>query len=406
MCIYLNEGIEQNITNSSVFRISPYMLSKMVGSNYPIVYGNYCWSYGLSAKLRCPVVGYEPKSSFLYNCIYSSIYLEGLLDGRTHGDVVKSMAPYDFKGEIVVPRTNRTDSRLRFFSITTNEVTKSADSGIPLVTGKINGFQNLKEEIIYYAYVFGKDEELNPSNITLKGKPITINTDGTFSYECNQAGIGKHQVVIGFTYADKYYYGAIKSFEIEGVNLCPDNNHPHAINLGLPSGTKWCCCNVGATAPEGYGSYYAWGETSEKSIYHWDTYAYYNDDTGYVNIGFDIAGTDYDAATVNMGAPWRMPSNEQQAELRNYCSRQWTKQNGVNGILVTGPSGGQIFLPAAGHRYNGSRLNAFIGGWYWSSSLNPSGDGYAYGLYFNSSDINTNDSGRHYGFSVRPVVKP
>ena len=88
---------------------------------------------------------------------------------------------------------------------------------------------------------------------------------------------------------------------------CPDSNHPHAIDLGLPSGTKWACCNVDAKIPEGYGGYYAWGETSEKSLYSWRTYTY---GTGYENctdIGKDIAGTNYDVAHVRMGGRGECP---------------------------------------------------------------------------------------------------
>ena len=71
---------------------------------------------------------------------------------------------------------------------------------------------------------------------------------------------------------------------------CPDNNHPHAIDLGLPSGTKWACCNVGATNPEEYGGYYAWGETKEKDIYGRNTYAWY--DNNY-NFFLDISSYVY-----------------------------------------------------------------------------------------------------------------
>ena len=190
-----------------------------------------------------------------------------------------------------------------------------------------------------------------------------------------------------------------------GLLTCPDDNHPHAIDLGLPSGTKWCCCNVGASTPEGYGGYYAWGETSEKSVYNWDTYAYYNSNTGYVNIGSDIAGTSYDVARVRMGAPWRMPSHEQQMELIDNCSRQWTQQNGVNGILVTGPSVGQVFLPAAGVRVFGELNFAGSDGAYWSSSLSLSwDDGNAYGLGFGPDFWYWNDYGnRCCGQSVRAV---
>ena len=203
-------------------------------------------------------------------------------------------------------------------------------------------------------------------------------------------------------------------------SLCPDNNHPHAIDLGLPSGTKWCCCNVGASTPEGYGGYYAWGETSERNVYNWDTYTYYGyDDTlgnyYWINIGSDIAGTGYDAATINMGAPWRMPSRIQIEELVNYCSRQWkwTQQNGVNGILVTGPSGCQIFLPAAGGRFDFDLFNynimngtLYIGsmGLYWSSSLSLTSDEYdAHSMEFNSAHWNRNSEGRIVGLSVRAV---
>ena len=190
-----------------------------------------------------------------------------------------------------------------------------------------------------------------------------------------------------------------------GLLTCPDDNHPHAIDLGLPSGTKWCCCNVGASTPEGYGGYYAWGETSEKSVYESDNYAYYNSSTGrYTNIGSDISGTGYDAATVNMGAPWRMPSVEQMKELFNNCSRQWTQQNGVNGILVTGPNGGQVFLPAAGGRWLDGFSLAGSYGIYWSSSLDPDSADYgAYYLYFNSGNWDWYHERRDYGHSVRAV---
>ena len=184
---------------------------------------------------------------------------------------------------------------------------------------------------------------------------------------------------------------------------CPDDNHPHAIDLGLPSGTKWCCCNVGANFPEEYGGYYAWGETAEKSVYDWDTYAYGSSLDNCVNIGSDIAGTDYDVAYVRMGAPWHMPSDIQQQELLNYCSNQWTQQNGVYGRLVTGPNGGQVFLPAAGYR-TGEKLNVVGGGGhYWSSLLDPNDDSYANGMFFGSGNWGKSYDTRDTGLSIRAV---
>ena len=134
---------------------------------------------------------------------------------------------------------------------------------------------------------------------------------------------------------------------------CPDNNHPHVIDLGL-EWSNWACCNIGASSPLEYGNYYAWGETAPKSVYTRDTYAYYDHNTySYTIVGNDpgpwyvgVDGTEYDAAVVNWGNNgWQMPSTSLQRELVEKCSREWTQLNGVNGILVTGPNGGQIFLP-------------------------------------------------------------
>ncbi|MBR6140212.1 MAG: hypothetical protein IKQ37_00385 [Bacteroidaceae bacterium] len=188
----------------------------------------------------------------------------------------------------------------------------------------------------------------------------------------------------------------------EPLLTCPDDNHPHAIDLGLPSGTKWACCNVGASTPEGYGGYYAWGETCEKNAYNWDTYAYGSSWDNCVNIGSDIAGTSYDVAHVRMGAPWRMPSTGQQQELINNCSSQWTQQNGVNGMLVTGRNGGQIFLPAAGYRWDDYLDNAGSYGYYWSSSHYRGFVGGAYSMY-SSGYWCWDGLGRGFGLSVRAV---
>ena len=191
---------------------------------------------------------------------------------------------------------------------------------------------------------------------------------------------------------------------------CPDGNHPHMIDLGLPSGTKWACCNVGASTPEGYGNYYAWGETQPKSVYSWDTYQYgsYNYDGDYshlVNIGSDIAGTQYDAATANWGAPWRMPSWTQIKELLDNCTSVWTTQNGVNGTKFVGPNGGTIFLPPAGFRWNGVLDDAGSNGYYWSSTHYESYPLNAYFLYFIFAYANWSSSSRilNNGLSVRPV---
>jgi hypothetical protein len=181
----------------------------------------------------------------------------------------------------------------------------------------------------------------------------------------------------------------------------PDPGNHEWVDLGLPSGTLWATCNVGASSPEEYGDYFAWGETEPKEVYNMDTYKYY-DGSNCVNIGTDIAGTKYDAATANWGAPWRMPSEAQIQELLDKCSSEWTIQNGVYGRKFTGPNGGSIFLPPAGNFCNGDvgDTGDYGLGYYWSST--PCGDrAYLVGFYFGNAYFGSYD--RYYGLSVRPV---
>ena len=167
-----------------------------------------------------------------------------------------------------------------------------------------------------------------------------------------------------------------ESKEIKEVRLsCPNDNHPHMIDLGLPSGTKWACCNVGASKPEDFGGYYAWGVTEEKNFfndsefygYTWD--GYYD----YSNFGDDIAGTDYDVAHVMWGESWRMPSKDQIQELMDNSTMVSAKLNSVFGNYFIGPNNSVIFLPNAGRYYNYDDSIRGIGsdGEYWSSSLLP-----------------------------------
>ena len=187
---------------------------------------------------------------------------------------------------------------------------------------------------------------------------------------------------------------------------CPDGNHPHLIDLGLPSGTKWACCNVGADKPEAYGGYYAWGETEEKEVYNRDTYKFYQNGS-YVNIGLDISGTEYDVAHVNWGSDWVMPTHDEQMELLNNCTSEWTTLNGVNGRkFISKINGNSIFLPAAGYRWGGDLDVAGEYGGFWSSTQYPDYSRNAYYLYFYSGYAHWSyDYFRNYGRSVRPVVR-
>lgn len=189
----------------------------------------------------------------------------------------------------------------------------------------------------------------------------------------------------------------------EQVQLCPDNNHPHLIDLGLPSGTKWACCNVGATNPRESGGYYAWGETEEKSVYNEETYTHYISEWNFVNIGSDIAGTQYDVAHVKWGDDWHMPNKDQFNELINNCSIEWTSENGVCGQKFVGNNGGILFIPAAGIYYWSELLeDNNIFGSCWSSNVS-SEEGYAYCLYLGNGIYNCISEYRRSGRNVRPV---
>ena len=183
---------------------------------------------------------------------------------------------------------------------------------------------------------------------------------------------------------------------------CPDHNHPHMINLGLPSGKKWACCNVGATKPEEYGGYYAWGETAEKEVYNPTTYKYYQNGS-YVSLGSNISGTEYDVAHVKWGGNWRMPTKDDIQELLGNSTSEWTTLNDVKGKMFTSKmNGNSIFLPAAGSRSAGG-LDSVGYGYYWLSTLFGSFPDFAYTLEFSSNNARYDYTRRLLGLTVRPV---
>ena len=187
--------------------------------------------------------------------------------------------------------------------------------------------------------------------------------------------------------------------------ICPDNHHPHAIDLGLPSGTKWACCNVGARTPEGYGDYFAWGETKPKDVYNRNTY-FDSDYQKYHNGGHTNLLPADDAATANWGSDWQMPSRDQIEELitGSYVTTTRTALNGVNGYKITSKStGNSIFLPATGHRYDTILDHAGSNGEYWSRTLDREASYNANILFFDPGLICWIDDNRSYGASVRAV---
>ena len=183
----------------------------------------------------------------------------------------------------------------------------------------------------------------------------------------------------------------------EARKLNNHNGHEY-VDLGLPSGLKWATCNVGATKPEEYGDYYAWGEIKPKQCYDDDNYTYKSNP--------ETLPLSADAANVNWGGKWRMPTRAEQDELRNHCTWEWTTLNGIKGCkVISKKNGNSIFLPAAGYRYYDNLYNAGSYGYYWSSSLSTSSSLRAYFLYFSSDDVVWSSHGRYFGQSVRAVCE-
>ena len=215
---------------------------------------------------------------------------------------------------------------------------------------------------------------------------------------------------------DLYKFSVRLVKDIEGGGTTPDTptnteNGYEYVDLGLPSGLKWATCNVGANAPEEYGDYFAWGETTTKSTYDWSTYKWcngsYDTQTKYCTVdNKTVLDKEDDAAAVNWGGKWRMPTKAEKDELRQQCTWTWTSKGGVNGYQVTGPNGKSIFLPAAGYRYGSSLDLVGSYGYYWSSSLDADGLYPAYYLNFSSGSVLWYlSSNRYYGQSVRPVCQ-
>ena len=192
---------------------------------------------------------------------------------------------------------------------------------------------------------------------------------------------------------------------------------PDPVDLGLPSGLKWASFNLGASAPEEYGDFYAWGETEPKYDYYWTTYIYWNESqlTKYNTISSygtidnkTILDPEDDAAHVKLGGKWRMPTNDEWGELISNCTWTWTTLNGVYGRKVVSNIPGYtdkwLFLPAAGvmdeHTHHS---NAGINGTYWTSSLHVTFPLYAIDVTFNDMIVQGGTGQRYGGNPIRPV---
>ena len=199
-----------------------------------------------------------------------------------------------------------------------------------------------------------------------------------------------------------------------GSQIYAQEEHEY-VDLGLPSGTLWATCNLGATTPEGYGDYFAWGETAPKDTYSYDKKKYllchnlrltkycnnrYSGDIDNLTILQSID----DAAAVNWGNDWRMPTKEQWEELLQNTAQEWITQSNVNGCLFTASNGNSMFLPASGRiMEGGGNGERGLGACYWTSSLNIEFDQNAWHGVIAQNNKRVDFCSRWCGCSIRPV---
>jgi len=259
--------------------------------------------------------------------------------------------------------------------------------------------------------------------------PVTFSKGFTVSITKTSGSVFEKSTSKSVT-IERNHLSKMSPIEVEGGNPVTPSV-PEAVDLGLS--VKWASFNLGATKPEEYGDYFAWGETEpyysspdpltwkegKEAGYSWASYRWcmgeYNTLTKYCSnseYGYNgftdnktVLDLEDDAAYVNLGGSWRMPTDAEWTELRENCTWTWTTQNGVGGRLVTGSNGNSIFLPAAGYRGGTSLYDVGSDGDYWSSSLFTSLSSLAWYEGFNSSSVYRGSSSRYYGRSVRPVCE-
>ena len=252
----------------------------------------------------------------------------------------------------------------------------------------------------------------------------TTDGSGTGSFTSSITGLSQNTTYYVRAYATNSVgtaYGNEVSFTTPVTQPVPDG----WVDLGLPSGLLWASCNLGATTPEEYGYYYAWGETQTKSEYSWANYIYgdYNSWTGtYTMYKYNTAesyGTvdnmttleaSDDVATAVLGSGARIPTKAEWQELLDNTTAEWTTVDNVingpiNGRKFTAANGSSLFLPAAGYRDGSSLYDDGSVGYYWSSSLLVSNPINAWGMYFYShgQGVDYSIGYRNYGQSVRAV---
>lgn len=377
-----NHMIGESNKEPNIYCVSPFLIGKRNIKDNTIFWGSYCYSYFMQKHIpNTTFFGYLTKENYFAGSTQMAEFFYNMSLGMTYKEAIENKNPitkktnpinkeYDFSNQNdeivhVVPATNHPESKQRYFSISTEDVTEKSNYH-PVIKGKINGFKNLKSNIFLYVYVYEKEEEFNVEDLNKNMRWIptkNIGEDGSFTYEYVGFPLTEYpkefKVFVAINYRGNIYHGPIKTLKTKG--MCPNKNHPHWINLGYSSKTEWRCCNEGASTPEDYGNYFTFGQVSSA------------------------------------------PSYEQAREL-SLESKFWGGTlNGVKGRLVIGPNGNCIFLPAAGQG-DGQGDGQYVGSYcfYWTTQPYGEDNGY-YFRYLSDDYKDINYGPSFYEFPVRSV---
>ena len=382
-----------------------------VGAENPEDYGDYfAWgettpkeNYSWSTYQWCNG-SYGQMTKY---CTQSSYGNNGFTDNKTELDPEDDAATANWGEEWCMPSNDQVQELMN--NCTTMWMTRNGVYG-RLFTSNING-----ETLFIPASGFRDGRSLD-----------NVGSSGSIWSRTLDVYIPDYAYYLSFGSEEVIWYGFDRSRgrNVRPVRVLPDHEY---VNLMLPSGTLWATMNIGATSPEDYGNYFAWGETRPKYTYNEDDYEWYepiefasyylymitkyctNSDYGYdgfVDNKTELDAED-DAATSYWGPEWRMPSNDQFQELIDNCATEWTTRNGVNGRLFTSNiNGATLFLPAAGYRWGGGYHNTGSYGKYWSRTLSVDYTYSAGYLFFDSGSVKCDGHARYHGHSVRAVYVP
>lgn len=398
----LSEGADSYLKFTSLDMSAELDLNMVCGGRFGI-YNDSLLSFGVEASAGSRISA------------ANEISMEdtGLLTSNPSVDVTPHLGVEAYCGSLLfglVPGAD--DDRLSFsmeyelppFDLTAlpkfSDVTRKSEGGKLTVSASVGGTSLLKVDEEGFALFADEAKEplvhLSFDSAEVKSDAVAGEAEGVRSLTFDLPSSDRSYTARPYVVADgKHYYGEDDRW----------------VDLGLS--VLWAKYNVGATSPEEYGGYYAWGETEEKSSYTWENYKYGTTDSngGWIGeyIGSEISGTEYDVAHVKWGGGARMPKHSEIQELGDKCSWSSSTYNGVRGANVTGPNGNSIFLPFAGGRFGVELYYGGYYGYYWSGTYFDDYGYYAYGLDF-YDDVDGwyyywGYYFRCYGHSVRPVTE-